>query len=346
MNVYFTAATSTAAKTPSKQTALMLGQQIDLPYFRVFEQPLLDLPTLYRLIESQIEQTVQQAGWKIADLKDIPIFLGSTGYVITDCEARLAHNQALPAEPSIAVAGDYLRERYQTQVFSFATSCTSSAHGVNYAYKMIKNGVYNKALVIGFEMFNRLTFEHFHAMHLLSQSSDYLPFVEPSGIVLGEGLACVALSNQPHAQFEAEILGMTSLTDNENLTNNSEQALRTLLEQICYNANLEKEHIRGIKVHGVGGNADMMEMAVLQAFFPNSRWILAKPFLGHTLGASGAMETAFLLDGLKSKTCPDVLKNPENLPLAHGTTLENGYYLSYFLGFGGSNVGWGIRWNA
>ena len=54
MSVYLTAATSTVAKTLSKQTALMLDQTVELPYFRAFEQPLVSLPELYRLIEAQI----------------------------------------------------------------------------------------------------------------------------------------------------------------------------------------------------------------------------------------------------------------------------------------------------
>ena len=64
MSVYLTAATSTVAKTLSKQAALMLDQTVELPYFRAFERPLMSLPELYRLIETQIEQTLLKAGAK------------------------------------------------------------------------------------------------------------------------------------------------------------------------------------------------------------------------------------------------------------------------------------------
>lgn len=344
MSVYLNTACVGIAKTPSKQTALQLDQQIELPYFKAFTPQLVSLELLYQLLEQHIEQTVQQAGWDMAEIPHIPIFLGSTGYVVADCEARIENRQPLPTEHTIANIGDYLRNRYQTQVFSFATSCTSAALGFNYAYKMLRNALCDKALVIGFELFNRLTFEHFHAMHLLAQGEDYQPFIEPAGIVLGEGLACLALSNQPNAEFKCELLGMTGLTDNENLTNNSEQALRTLLTQILDNAGVQAEQIQAVKPHAVGGNFDDIEMRVLQELLPNSPWILAKNYFGHTLGASGAVETAFLLDCLKKGNVPNLPKNADNLPLLTGKCLENGYYLNYFLGFGGSNVGWVMKW--
>lgn len=345
MNVYLTAGISSGNKTPSKQTALQLGLQTELPYFKTFSTQFLSLSELYRLIDQQITQILLQTGWKTSELNRIPIFLGSTGYVIADCEARLAQQQPLPAEYSIAVIGEYLQNRYRTEVFSMATSCTSAAQAVTYAYRMLCAGIYPKAIVIGFESFNRLTFEHFHSMRLLAETENYLPFIEPRGIVLGEGLACLALSCEPNAHFHCELLAVTALTDHDNLTNNSESALRKLLLQTCRNANVEPDRIRAIKVHGVGTNSDEMEMRLLSELFSQADWILAKPYMGHTLGASGAMETVFLLNCLRSGSVPNLPQHTNRLPLAHGKTLENGYYLNYFLGFGGSNVAWLLKFH-
>lgn len=343
--VYLVAAAHLVAKNSTKQTACQLGQMIDLPYFKAFEPLFLPLSELYEQIDQQIQHILQQTGWQFSDLCQIPIFIGSTGYLIADYESRFVQQQPLPAEYSMNLIGDYLRQKYQTEVFSLATSCTSAAQGVAYAYKMTKAGIYTKALVIGFEAFNRLTFEHFHSMHLLATGERYLPFIQPEGIVLGEGLACLAFSNEPHPAFQCELRGIACATDNENLTNSSEMALYQLLQQVCQNANIKPEQIQGIKVHAVGGKSDEMEMTLLRMLFPQSRWILTKPMMGHTLGASGATETAFLFDCLKAGRVPPLQKIAINLPLANGEKLNNGYYLSYFLGFGGSNVAWIMRFN-
>lgn len=345
MTVYINAATAQFADKLGQRTSQMLGQEMVFPYFNTFAEPLLSLERLYAYFDEQIDRTLQQAGWSKSELKNIPILLGSTAYVISDCEVRLANQQPLPQEYSLAVIADYLRERYQTQVFSVATSCTSSAQAIGYAYKMLKNGKAEKALVIGFEMFNRLTFEHFQAMNLLAQDDRYLPLIEPNGIILGEGIGCVALSTQSSKE-KCEIFGISTLTDNINLTNSSENVFRKLLAQCLAKANLSAEQIQGIKVHGVGGNSDEMEAQVLSEFFPQVNLIPIKSYMGHTLGASGTLETAFFWQALQTKQFPDLpwQIDSENRPLvrsfAQGKMLKCGYYLHYFLGFGGSHIAW------
>ncbi|MDP8171565.1 beta-ketoacyl synthase N-terminal-like domain-containing protein [Pasteurella skyensis] len=340
---------------PQQRTAYMLGQKDELPYFNIFNEPLLTLDTLYDYIVQVIENTSEKSGWNLDDLQQIPIMLGSTSYVISDCEYRFMHNQSLPNEYTLTLIADRLQQKYQTDVFSFVTSCTSAAQGIQSAYQMIQNGFCDKALVVGFEMFNRLTFEHFHSMHLLAQDASYLPFIQSNGLILGEAMACVALSNQPHSDFQCEICHITSVTDSESLTNDSEQALQKLFSKTINNSQIEPRNIQAVKVHGVGGMSDEMEIQLLKQYFPESKWIMAKPYLGHTLGASGAIETAFLLECLQQGKLPDLphsnklqnknlQKYKHNLPLAQGKNLKNGYYFNYFLGFGGNNVAWILDW--
>ena len=325
MNVYLNAVSARFAKHLGQRTSNMLGQPLCFPYFNAFKESLLSLEQLYHYIDQEIDRTLQRAGWDKSELKNIPILLGSTAYVISDCEMRVANHQPLPDEHSLAVISDDLRIRYQTEVFSIATSCTSSAQAIGYAYKMLKASMYEKVLVVGFEMFNRLTFEHFQSMNLLSQADKYQPFANPTGIILGEGVGCIALSTQPNLTFSCEIFGITTITDNENLTNSSKTALRELLTDCLTKTNLKIENIQGIKVHGVGGNSDEMEQSVLQERFPNTETILVKPYMGHTLGASGALETAFLIEYLQK------------------TDVKCGHFLNYFLGFGGSNIAWILK---
>ncbi|WP_115912111.1 beta-ketoacyl synthase N-terminal-like domain-containing protein [Haemophilus parainfluenzae] len=325
MNVYLNAVSARFAKHLGQRTSNMLGQPLCFPYFNAFKESLLSLEQLYHYIDQEIDRTLQRAGWDKSELKNIPILLGSTAYVISDCEMRVANHQPLPDEHSLAVISDDLRIRYQTEVFSIATSCTSSAQAIGYAYKMMKASMYEKVLVVGFEMFNRLTFEHFQSMNLLSQADKYQPFANPTGIILGEGVGCIALSTQPNLTFSCEIFGITTITDNENLTNSSKTALRELLTDCLTKTNLKIENIQGIKVHGVGGNSDEMEQSVLQELFPNTETILVKPYMGHTLGASGALETAFLIEHLQK------------------TDVKCGHFLNYFLGFGGSNIAWILK---
>lgn len=72
---------------------------------------------------------------------------------------------------------------------------------------MLKAGMYKKGFDHWFEMFNRLTFEHFQSMNLLSQANEYQPFINSTGIVLGEGVGCVALSTEKTSHSHVKYLG-------------------------------------------------------------------------------------------------------------------------------------------
>ncbi|MGX2967103.1 beta-ketoacyl synthase N-terminal-like domain-containing protein [Ursidibacter sp. B-7004-1] len=318
MAVYLNGCVAKFAKNIGYRTAYQLGQNTELPYFNTFEQPLLTLSELYQQIDQQISAILAKTGWQRDELSSIPILLGSTGYVIADCEARLARQQPLPTEYSIAIIGRYLQTRYQTEVYSFATSCTSSAQGIHYAYKMLQTEQCSKVLVIGFESFNRLTFEHFHSMGLLA------PQTTAQGMILGEGLGCVALSRQAS---NCRLLGVANLTDSESFTNNNESKFVQLIDEILQQSGCSANDIAMIKPHCVGGEFDQYEQAFLQKNFRNRPLLFPKRQLGHTLGASGVLETAWLMRYLQ--------KNAANVPLK---------LLSYFLGFGGSNVGWAMQW--
>lgn len=216
------------------------------------------------------------------------------------------------------------------------------------AYQMIQNGFYEKCLVLGFEMFNRLTFEHFQSMQLLAHHIDYQPLMQQDGLILGEGIACVALSSQASDTKRCEIMGMSSVTDSANLTNSSSEALVRLWQKVLQQSQLDAKQIRAVKVHGVGGSSDAMEIPLLQRYFPHSELILAKSYFGHTLGAGGALETAFLFNCLQRQQLPTLPYQPveDSMLLAHGKPLLEGFYLNYFLGFGGSNVAWILDWRA
>ena len=96
MNVYLTAASAKFANHLGQRTSHMLGQPLHFPYFNAFDEALLSLEQLYAYFDVEIDRTLQLVGWDKSELKNIPILLGSTAYVISDCEARLANHLTLP----------------------------------------------------------------------------------------------------------------------------------------------------------------------------------------------------------------------------------------------------------
>lgn len=336
-----------AFRPPQPQTVSALGSRQTLPYFKAFAPDLLTLSDLCRLAEAQILAAAEDAGWLPEALAHIPLFIGSTSYVMSDREARQTRHGPHTRYAFDQIAG-YLKQRFgHPNVFSFATSCTASAQAILAAAHTVANGFTRRALVLGIESFNRMTFEHFHAMHLLAEHSGRLPFQQAGGMILGEAAACVALCAQVPRTYPARLLGALGQTDRHSLTASSEEALRRLLAGCLQAAGLSPSDLRAVKTHGSGGNSDDTEAAVLADLLPAVPAILLKPYTGHTLGATAALESALLLHALRLGALPALPGNrqaPLVLSTLHGQTLGNGAYLHYFLGFGGSHSAWVLDW--
>lgn len=312
MSAYLVGASFVCAQNsalPPEQVSRMLGERQILPYRRAFASAPMPLAELLPLLEAHLRAAAYAAGWTEGDLCGAPVFLGSTVYVMADREYRAARENVEPSYNLSDIAA-HLRARLRNpQIYSLATSCTASAHGIAQAAALIANGFAERALVLGFETFNRMTFEHFHALNLAS------PAPGAPGIVLGESIACVALARQGRADSPM-IRHIAAHTDHGNLTENSADALRALLRKLL--AHTPREALQSVKIHGAGGHGDTMEQTVLDELLPDIPRICHKPRTGHTLGASGALETAL------------TLHQPP----------PTGQHLHYYLGFGGSNIGW------
>ena len=335
----------TGFRPPALRRATALEPAQALPYFAAFDDELLTLPALCRLLEAEVLAAAAAAGWTPESLAHVPLFIGSTSYVMSDREARQTRHHSRTRYTLNEIAG-YLKQRFgHPNVFSFATSCTASAQALLAATHTLANGFSPRALVLGFESFNHLTFEHFHAMHLLAEEADGLPFLDAGGMILGEAAACVALASQPTATV-CRIRGAIGQTDFDSLTASSSDALHQLIAACLQQAGLSPADIGAIKTHASGGGSDTMETEVLHRLLPHAPAILFKPHTGHTLGASAALETALLWQAMHAPALPELPHPTVRLPLPHlhGQPLPAGCCLNYFLGFGGSHSAWILDW--
>ncbi|MDO5090834.1 MAG: beta-ketoacyl synthase N-terminal-like domain-containing protein [Cardiobacteriaceae bacterium] len=317
-------------KAPASYTARILEDAITLPCFRAFPDAPMPLDALYPRLEQHIAQCAADAGWSAETLATTPIFLGSTVYVIADREHRAAQNTLTPSYDLTEIARHLRQKTGSPAVYTFATSCTASAHGIAAAARQIGNGFIDRALVLGFESANRMTIDHFQALGLAA--SEHRPLAD-AGIIPGEGIACLALENTPR-NGAPRLHAFTAHTDHANLTQTSAAAVRHLITATLANARLDASDIRAVKLHGAG-TSDAMERAILDDLLPGVPHLPCKAWTGHTLGATAALETALIRLCLARGTFP--------LP-GYAQTLAPGHYLHYFLGFGGSHMGWVLTW--
>ena len=332
---------------PAERSLSFLGRHITLPYFNTFAAAKLSAADLFDILYQHLSQAALQAGWPSESLANTPIFIGSTAYLMSEREQML--NPGYVSEigldtgrHSLTHVAEHFHHRLgNPDIFSFATSCTSSANALCYAVKMLRAGWCQRALVLGFENFNALTFEHFHAMGLLADTPAYTPFAQTGGFICGEAAACLALECGSGA---ATLRGIAGGTDTLGLTHTDSAAVKRVMQAALSDAAAQPGQIRLVKTHGIGSAAaDEAEAAALHALLPNTPRAALKPFIGHTLGAAAIIETALLLSCLHQSALPPLpaaaAYAQTDAPLAaHGLTLDSGLYLMNFFGFGGSNT--------
>ncbi|MDQ5810231.1 MAG: beta-ketoacyl-[acyl-carrier-protein] synthase family protein [Actinomycetota bacterium] len=166
----------------------------------------------------------------------------------------------------------------------------------------------------------------FIAMRAMSRRNDdpegaCRPYDEDhNGFVIGEGAAVVVLESAASverrgAEPYAKITGVGRTTDAYNITDPDPRGLGILraMQIAVKSAGLEGEQIGYINPHGTGTVAgDGPESQAMAKINPQAQVSATKSTLGHSLGASGAIETAVCALAMKERTIPP-MRNLEKL---------------------------------
>ena len=242
-----------------------------------------------------------------------------------------------------------IKKKYNNKIsesYTFSTACSSAGHSIFHAYRFIKNGVINKALVLGVDALSITTMYGFDALKLVSEKGTKPLMKERDGLTLGEGGGILLLESDPHIEPIAEIIGVASNTDGYHLTSPNPEGTqqRGCVLKAIKEAGIKEENIDYINAHGTGTPTnDEIEMNVIKSVFSQKVVVTSlKGFIGHTLGSSAISELALTL-GMLRKGLIYSLKNigePIDDKYIPRDTIDKKvkYFLKNSFGFGGNNV--------
>lgn len=234
--------------------------------------------------------------------------------------------------------------------FLITSSCTAATQALAMGVLWLKLKKVKRCLVGGVEVLCDLTTEGFKSLQLLSNTYSK-PFDQNrNGINLSEGAGFICLEM---ADFEkkplAKISGLGMSSDGHHMTSphplglGSQKAIRLALRS----AGLNSSDIDWIHAHGTGSYYnDLSEgIAINSVFGENSPFTTStKSGHGHTLGASGLLETVLCLQALKNQTILKTLglSSPDSkIPIRHpknNQPFKIKHILKNTLGFGGANA--------
>jgi 3-oxoacyl-[acyl-carrier-protein] synthase-1 len=278
---------------------------------------------------------------------DSLLIVASTTLDIADIEAQVSASGAFDhgMSTSLDLLAEQLRGRWGfASAFTLNTACTSAANGLLYGARLLAAGYFNKVVLLSFETRSALARQGFGALDLTSPSGRYRPFhPERDGLILGEAYAAVLLAAEPGEAPLARLLGGFSACDTSNLTTTRGDGshIDWVMQRALRSAGLSTSDIALAKLHGTATGAnDHAESNGMRRLFGERLPPLCvlKPWLGHTLGACGLVETLLLVgEGeLPAVDYADQALLP--LPAEPITVGVGRLLLANFFGFGGNNA--------
>ena len=267
--------------------------------------------------------------------------------------------------PNAAAAAVSMKYGLKGQAFSVASACSSGAHAIGSALRMIQYGDADAVVVGGSEAtLTPFGFGSFNAMQALSPTGISRPFdARRDGFVMGEGAGMLVLEDADAAAARGaivfgEVSGYGSTSDAYHLTapEPSGLAASRAIELAMNDAEVTAEEVDYINAHGTSTQLnDAAETTAIKRALGEERAhkipvSSLKSATGHLLGAAGAAEAVATVKTLGSRIIPPTLgyevPDPEcDLDYVPGEArplvLSNGRppaAISNSFAFGGHNV--------
>ncbi|MHC8384148.1 beta-ketoacyl-ACP synthase [Pseudomonas sp. LB3P14] len=240
-----------------------------------------------------------------------------------------------------------------------SSACTSGSQGIGYAYESIKFGRLPLMLAGGAEELCPTEAMVFDALYATSLKND-APQTSPrpydsgrDGLVIGEGSGMLVLEELEHAlargaHIHAELVGFGSNADGQHATRPEQTTMRRAMELALEDAGLKPSDIGYVNGHGTATEqGDIAETLATSSLFGEHMPISSqKSFLGHTLGACGALESWFSIEMLNrdlyihTLNLDDVDPHCGKLDYLRGEfrQMSNQYVMNNNFAFGGVNT--------
>lgn len=245
------------------------------------------------------------------------------------------------------------------RIMTTSSACTSGSQGIGYAYEAIRSGRQRVMIAGGAEELCATEAAVFDTLYATSVRNDEpsgtpSPFdAQRDGLVIGEGAGTLILEELEHARARgakiyAEIVGFGTNSDGCHITNPYATTMKVALELALADAGLPPSAIDYVNAHGTGtSQGDVAESQATAEVFGNKISISSlKSYMGHTLGACGALEAWFSIQMMREGWFAPTINLRNVDPLCaeldyitgEGRAIQCEYIMSNNFAFGGINT--------
>jgi 3-oxoacyl-[acyl-carrier-protein] synthase II len=245
------------------------------------------------------------------------------------------------------------------RILTTSSACTSGSQGIGYAYETIRAGHQRAMVAGGAEELCVTEVAVFDTLFATSVRNDAAattprPFdATRDGLVLGEGAGTLILEEWDHARARgarvyAEVVGFGTNSDGCHVTHPNAATMQIAMELALEDANLAATEIGYINAHGTGTqHGDIAEsQATWNIFGGNTPVSSLKSYMGHTLGACGALEAWISIEMMRAGWFAPTINlaavDPDCAGLDYitraGREIDCEYIMSNNFAFGGINT--------
>ena len=244
------------------------------------------------------------------------------------------------------------------RIIPTSSACSSGSQGIGYAYEAIKYGLTDMMLAGGGEEFCPSEVYVFDSLYAASRRNGE-PEKTPrpydanrDGLVIGEGAGIFVLEELEHAKrrgakIYAELVGYGANSDGSHVTQPQKETMQKCMELALQDAGITPDKIGYVNGHGTATEkGDIAETLATEAVFGFVPVSSQKSYLGHTLGACGALEAWFSIEMMNGGWFAPTLNLNDIDPrcgkvdyiLSGGREIQTDYVMSNNFAFGGVNT--------
>ena len=221
--------------------------------------------------------------------------------------------------PNAAAGQVAMRRGLHGPGFSIASACSTGAHSIGEAARLIARGEADVMVAGGTEAaLVGLCIAAFRRMGALSRVGESRPFdTRRDGFVMGEGSAVLVLEREEHARARgahiyARVTGYGASNDAFHITQPEENGRGAVeaMTAALRDAELSPEDVGYVNAHGTSTPInDRVETLALRRVFSDDGPPVSscKGAVGHTLGAAGAIEALACVEALRRGALPPTL---------------------------------------
>lgn len=245
------------------------------------------------------------------------------------------------------------------RIITTSSACTSGSQGIGYAFEAIRASRQVAMLAGGAEELDATEAAVFDTLFATSVRNGQpqttpRPFdVSRDGLVLGEGACTLVLEELDHARERgarilAEVVGYGTNSDGTHVTQPQARTMAAVQRLALRDAELVPSAIGYVNAHGTATeHGDVAETTATFDVFggavPSSS---LKSYMGHTLGACGALEAWMTIEMMREGWFAPTINleqvDPKCGPLDYlmnqGRGIETNYVMSNNFAFGGINT--------